>query len=232
MNDLVLSAGTPASSSDTTDLTLDERAEKIRYLLQVIRAEANGFPRPGVSDGIITDALAQIERVIAPINGNSILRDWVTRLGLRHQGVLLAAMRGCDTAPRHDPSKLSQRLLRAAVMIPHLGRFSNPKTYITIEPDPEKWREIMKNFLSNWDHYPNHYVVHFIHACEIVGYHGPREYPIFGDRFENFYLNACLALHINPETKEQLDARLNADNETFLKNQEQMRGGLLTKNID
>jgi hypothetical protein len=141
-------------------------------------------------------------------------------------------MRGCDLAPRHDPSKIAQRLLRAAVLVPHGGRFANPKTYITVEPDAEKWREAMAAFLSSWDHYPNHYVVHFIHACEIVGYHGPHEFPVFGERFENFYLNACLALHVNPETREQLDARLLADNEKFLAAQELMRGGLLTHNID
>ena len=36
-------------------------------------------------------------------------------LGLRHQGVLISAMRGCDTAPRSDPSKVIQRILRGAV---------------------------------------------------------------------------------------------------------------------
>lgn len=31
----------------------------------------------------------------------SIIQPWVENIGLRHQGVLVSAMRGCDTAPRH-----------------------------------------------------------------------------------------------------------------------------------
>jgi hypothetical protein len=213
-----------AKIDEMADLTLDER--------KVLLSEEIDKIRRYNSDTKLAGHLDRMAAIIEPINGNSTIRDWVSRIGRRHQGVLLSAMRGCDLAPRHDPSKIAQRLLRAAVLVPHGGRFANPKTYITVEPDAEKWREAMAAFLSSWDHYPNHYVVHFIHACEIVGYHGPHEFPVFGERFENFYLNACLALHVNPETREQLDARLLADNEKFLAAQELMRGGLLTHNID
>jgi hypothetical protein len=42
----------------------------------------------------------------------SILQDWVTTTGLRHQGVLMAAVRGCDTLPRPAAAKTIARYYR------------------------------------------------------------------------------------------------------------------------
>lgn len=145
----------------------------------------------------------------------SIMQPWTVGIGMRHQGVLVSSLRGCDLAPRHDPSKLAQRLLRGAILIPHSGRFATPASYITIEPDKDKWWTTMNAFSASWDHYPNHYVMHFIHAAEIVGYYAPMDHPCFADRWFGWYKQACNILHLNPETKEQLDYRLNADEETF-----------------
>lgn len=150
----------------------------------------------------------------------SILQPWVETIGLRHQGVLVSAMRGCDTAVRHDPSKIAQRLLRGAVLEPHCGRTANPLTYIVIEPDEEKWWEGIRPFLRSWDHYPNHYVMHFIHATEIIGYRGPEQHPVFADRWLDFYEKACHALHLTPETLMQLERRLNQEEAAFYAAQE------------
>lgn len=150
----------------------------------------------------------------------SILLPWVENIGLRHQGVLMSSIRGCDIAPRHDPSKLAQRLLRAAILMPHAGRFANPLSYITIEPEEGRWFATMRAFSASWDHYPNHYVMHFLHACEIVGYKAPLEVPTFSRRFLMFYDEACNILHVNPEKQSQLDDRLNADEAKFAELQE------------
>jgi hypothetical protein len=150
----------------------------------------------------------------------SILQPWVENLGLRHQGVLMSAMRGCDVAPRHDPSKLIQRLLRAAVLVPHTGKYGNPKTYITIEPVENYWWGTANDFLRNWGHYSKHYVMHFIRATEIIGYHGPDELPVVAYRWKDFYMKSVNVFHLQPETKEQLDTRLNADEDTFYAQQE------------
>jgi hypothetical protein len=145
----------------------------------------------------------------------SILQPWVEELGLRHQGVLVSAMRGCDLAPRHDPSKLAQRLLRGAVLEPHCGRMVKPVSYIVVEPDEKKWHDTMNAFVSSWDHYPNHYVMHFIQAAEIIGYSAPLFAPCFAERWKYLYEQCANILHLNAETKEQLDHRLNADEEAF-----------------
>lgn len=149
----------------------------------------------------------------------SILQPWVQDLGLRHQGVIVSGMRGCDLAPRHDPSKIAQRLLRGAVLEPHCGRLVKPASYMITEPDHRKWWDMITPFLSSWDHYPNHFVMHFIHTTEIIAYCGSVESPVFADRWLDFYMKAMHLLHVNPETKAQLDERLNADEELFKKMQ-------------
>lgn len=156
----------------------------------------------------------------------SVLQPWVMELDLRHQGVIVSAMRGCDIAPRHDPSKIAQRLLRGAVLETHVGKYGNPKTYIIYEQNAERWWELMKPFIRNWDHYPNHYVVHFMHAVEIIGYHGPDAHPVYKDRWEWLYKTMCLAMHVNCETQEQLDRRLSAPEDEFNAAQDAMEGGV------
>ena len=149
----------------------------------------------------------------------SILQEWVTTLGLRHQGLLVSAVRGCDIAHRDDPSKHLQRIYRGAILIPHIGHHESAKTYIQVERDYIKWTEHAENFLRCRDPYPNHYIMHFLHAAEIIGYHGPWDFPVFGDRWREFYFAMCQALHLPPESKTELDSRLNADEEAFFKQQ-------------
>jgi hypothetical protein len=153
-------------------------------------------------------------------HNNSILQPWVESLGLRHQGVIVSAMRGCDNAERDDASKKIQRLLRGAVLESHCGRSVKPASYIMTEPDANAWQAMVKPFIDSHDHYPNHYVLHFLHACEIIGYHGPRDEPVYSDRWRGVYFTLCYKFHINPETKEQLDQRLNADEIEFARLQQ------------
>lgn len=142
----------------------------------------------------------------------SILQDWVMELGLRHQGVLLTVVRGCDTAPKDDPSKLFTRCIRAVILNAHCGDPAKARTFIESVSTYEMLSRFTA-FRSNLDHYPHHYCMHVIHAIEIIGY----KHPIEGirDEFGFFYLKLCKGLHVNPETEDQLDERLNADEETF-----------------
>jgi hypothetical protein len=89
-----------------------------------------------------------------------------------------------------------------------------------VESNQNIWWEGVNPFLRSWDHYPNHYVMHFIHATEIIGYLGPKDDPVYNYRWHEFYLKACRALHMTPETKEELNNRLNADEEAFYAAQE------------
>ncbi len=141
----------------------------------------------------------------------SVLQDWVMELELRHQGVLLTAVRGCDTAPKNDPSKLFVRCLRETILNPHCGDPKKAATFIEWVNGDELLRRF-DAFRKNLDHYPHHYVMHLIHACEVIGYKSPKDDAGY---WRAFYVQLCLGLHMTPETEAELDHRLNADEKTF-----------------
>ncbi len=146
----------------------------------------------------------------------SVLQPWVMDLGLCHQGILISACRDCDTAPKHVPSELAHCLLRGAILEPHAGRrLIDPVPYILVEPDEARWHSAMHDFVVSSDHYPHRYVALFRHAVEIIGYHGPHQPPVFGARWLHLYRTICELEHVEPESKEQLDARLEADQTAF-----------------
>lgn len=142
----------------------------------------------------------------------SILQGWVTTLGLRHQGVLLTAVRGCDTAPKNDPSKLFTRCVRSMILECHCGDPAKAATFIEAVTTPEL-RGRFNAFRKNLDHYPHHYVMHVIHAVEIIGYNYPDDYV--RNVWKEFYFALCRGLHMQPESETELDERLNADEDTF-----------------
>ena len=71
---------------------------------------------------------------------------------------------------------------------------------------PEELYDIIKAFRKNCDHYPHHYIMHIIHAIEILGYEHPDNYirAAYGGAYSLF----CRGLHVNPETKDELKARM------------------------
>lgn len=142
----------------------------------------------------------------------SVLQDWVMELGLRHQGVLLSACRGCDTAPKNDSSKNITRAIRGVLLNAHSGDAKKAQTYIEHVETAELIQRF-NLFRKNLDHYPHHYVMHFIHTCEIIGYkhHDAETRKVW----TGFYLKFCDGLHMNPESESELDKRLNADEDTF-----------------
>lgn len=148
----------------------------------------------------------------------SVLQPWVMELGLRHQGILLTAVRGCDTAPKNDPSKDLTRVYRAMVLNSHNGDPAKAASFIDL-PSYEELERRMTAFRKNLDHYPHHFVMHFMHASQIIGYkrHKLMALTGYGGLWMDLYLKMCKGLHVNPETEEQMDARLNADEETFAK---------------
>lgn len=142
----------------------------------------------------------------------SILQEWVTELGLRHQGVLVSAIRGCDTAPKEDASKLFARAFRSYILNAHCGDATKAQTYIqgvTLDELEQRFNA----FRRNLDHYPHHYVMHMVHAIEIVG--RKHNHPPTRRVFFDFYQQLCKGLHVNMESAEQLDDRLNASEAAF-----------------
>lgn len=142
----------------------------------------------------------------------SIVQDWACKLGLRHQGVLMTAIRGCDIVPKHDVSKSIARAFRADVLNAHCGDPNKSKSFIEVF-DHGVFIDLMDKFTSHLDHYPLHYVMHLTHAAEIIGYKHPDQNT--SDRWRILYFTVCKRLHMTPETEAELDKRLNADEATF-----------------
>jgi hypothetical protein len=147
---------------------------------------------------------------------SGILQPWVAQLELRLQGVLLTVVRGCDTVPKEDPSKDLSRAIRGAMLHTHVADATQSRSFIeTCEPE-ELSRRIVEVIKSH-DQLPRHFIMHLIHAIEILGY----KYPEDSQRkvWHQGYSLFCHYLHMNPETERQMDQRLGADEETFAKQQ-------------
>lgn len=143
---------------------------------------------------------------------NSILQDWVCELGLRHQGVLVSAIRGCDNVPREDPSKHINRFYRACILKAHCGDVNKAVSFMKWIDNPAEFNALADTFFRSIDHYPNHYILHLAHAAEICGYYMPGEQHRWWARF---YYRIIKKFHMAAETKAELDARLNMDEESF-----------------
>ena len=146
----------------------------------------------------------------------TIIKDWAAALGLRHQGVLVSAVRGCDSVVRECPSKHLVRMYRGVLLNAHCGDEKRAATFMT-PFDAEEWDHDAADFLRSIDHFPNHWILHFMHACEIVGFKHPDQQIRVA--FRQLYYKLAKKFHLNPESESQLDARLNADEQSFAKAQ-------------
>lgn len=142
----------------------------------------------------------------------SILQDWVTTLGLRHQGVLLTAVRGCDTVSRENPSKALTRAYRAEILVCHCGDPAKARSFIEACAGEELMRR-MNAVVKDHDALPHHYLMHLVHAAQILGYKHPD--PNVRALWFGFYVSMANKFHLQYELEPQMDARLDAPEEAF-----------------
>jgi len=128
-----------------------------------------------------------------------VFKPWMFELPFRMQSVLVSALRGCDTTRKEDPSKHITRALRAVLM-----HDADPTNSFMRSGDAPFTR--VSDFLVDLDVYPVHFVLHLAHAAEIVGYKHPND--LVREFWLKFYRGVIRAMHVNPETEEQLDVRL------------------------
>lgn len=137
----------------------------------------------------------------------SVLRDWVMELPLREQGTLVVALRGCDAAPKYpldSPERRITAAIRYAVCHPADEREvdAEPGAFMTrIVPSDVK--------LSMFEHYPQHWVGHIIHACEVIGYRHPDH--AVRSAWYALYLRLVDGLHLLPEGHVRMENRLSED---------------------
>ena len=134
----------------------------------------------------------------------SVVRPWLTECcTMKQQTILLLAMRGCDGAPKNDRSKKYVRALRHALLFSADGA-PKPNSFMH---DGGAWTNFqVSHFVDSLDHYPLHWLTHFMHACAIVGYKHPD--TIIAARWRGLYSAIATALHLNVETAEDVDRRL------------------------
>lgn len=151
------------------------------------------------------------EEVIMNIHEKkSVIQEWMNELSWKQQTVVLAALRGCDGVHKEDPSKFVHKYMRACVL-ENAGTTNTPfmKANYNEYDDERLYNERfnrVKKFCRNIDAYPTHYILHFMHAAEIIGYNHPMENVA---RFwRETYLLFVNAMHLQPETKESNMFRL------------------------
>jgi hypothetical protein len=136
----------------------------------------------------------------------SVLQDWVMELPLREQGVLLTGIRGCDLTPKYpfsSPERVLVAFLRYCVMNPADPREVDiPGAFFQSQP-PEKGKA------SELGHYPQHWYSHLMHCFEVIGYRHPDDNLSFTAL--HIYHKLVSNMHLNPETKGQMIARLSED---------------------
>jgi hypothetical protein len=127
------------------------------------------------------------------------VQDWVFRCSFKMQTVMLSALRGCDGKGKEDPSKHLVRLLRSVILhnaSPGDGKFMQVGDF----------QKCLDAVTEDLDHYPVHWVTHFMHACEIIGFKHPDGRVRV--QWHNAYLQFVDALHLMPETETELTYRL------------------------
>lgn len=124
----------------------------------------------------------------------------------------MSAVRGCDSVPREDMMKQVTRFYRACVLRSHCGDPRQASSFIVWYESADEFWGIAGPALKSIDHYPTHWLLHMLHAAEILGYKMPGIQRYW---WLDFYGRLVKKLHLNPESEAQLDARLDADEVTF-----------------
>lgn len=138
-------------------------------------------------------------------NNQPVIKKWAWKLSWKQQAVILSALRGCDTLDKNDISKEFCRRLRNCIL--ENGAVEGAEFMRSNISDEDVYK-----FTKSIDKYPIHFLLHLIHAAEVIGYNHPdTEEKLF---WQNFYLTMVSAFHMKPETKEENDERLKDGVET------------------
>lgn len=145
----------------------------------------------------------------------SLFPEWLETLTLQQQAVLMASVRGQDGDRKHTGFKVIASACRASFMraahtghMPRMGEHLASFMTLSLFKDKDAWAAHVKQTLDDeGDGAILHYYTHLMHAAQILAYKHPD--PEFRLRWKLCYDLMVDKLHLNPETEEQMDARLN-----------------------
>lgn len=125
-----------------------------------------------------------------------VLQEWMSELPWKQQSVILSSLRGPDTS-RPAGVKVITRWLRGITQ-----NNADPSTdYMKDLPFPS-----LEEFQRDLEYCTMHYYCHLMHTLEIIGYNHPKEK--IRDIAIGYYAAMVEFQHLNPETKEELNSRL------------------------
>ena len=148
------------------------------------------------------------------VSARSVQPDWCRTLTLQQQSVLLLASRGPDGVAKYHPCKKVQVAYRGCVLVAartgrELAWGESSDAFMSLREfaDDTTWAAAVYEFIDHHDSIPHHFTMHLMHGAEILAYKHPDSR--FRDRWLHFYLTMARVLHMNPETEEEMDRRLN-----------------------
>ena len=138
------------------------------------------------------------------------------------QTVLLTAIRGPDGVEKYGAVKSLLRWFRRCVLVSALDKIVLSCPWDTrggsfTGPSCGSWAQLKHlhgDYLKAQDALPFHFQMHFMHAVEILGYHHP-DAQIRAD-WNSFYERLVSAMHLHPESREELDRRLGDTREGWI----------------
>lgn len=136
----------------------------------------------------------------------SVLHDWVHELTFQMQALLLTGMRGPDENNKYNSAKAIIRYLRAEVIKP-AGDWHRKNDNDFMWGEYRHFPGFAATFWGDHDEFPHHFIMHLTHCAEIVGYKHPNR--VIRSHWFNFYMDACNAFHMFPESETAMDERLN-----------------------
>jgi len=137
-------------------------------------------------------------------NKESVIHDWVSNLPFTQQALLMLSLRGPDGLPKHNTAKQIVYYLRGLILKPAYPDFEGKDGFMCTKYG--SFTDAAVDFWKDTDAYPMHFLMHIVHAAEVIGYNHPDE--TIRNHWFTFYANACKNLHMTPETMGELNNRL------------------------
>lgn len=134
----------------------------------------------------------------------SVLHDWMLELPFTQQALLMLSLRGPDGITKYSGAKAVIHYMRGVVLRPAYPDFMEMDGFMRI--DYENFLETENAFFVDTDLYPMHFLMHLIHAAEVIGYKHPN--MVIRSYWHSFYDKACNCFHMHMEKEEELDNRL------------------------
>lgn len=175
------------------------------YIMKAVAAAYDALKEQGVEftslEVYFDGTMCSIESMntLQAKNSSSVLQPWTSKLTWKQQTVLMCALRGCDMSEKNDLSKHFIRFLRNSFL-------NNAGTSESDFMKSKIDKGMIYDFSKEFDKYPIHFLLHLIHAYEIIGYEHPDEE--IASTALHFYTTMVQAFHMNLESEQEMRIRL------------------------